>query len=102
MRKKILSGVFALALLATAGLGVNRSLKSDAGLSDLALANVEALAQGEDGTNVGYCYMEQSFSSNNGWKKFCDSRTNDNTIYPCPSNDKLSGYSESYKDRCTK
>ena len=47
MKKKILSGVFALALLATAGLGVHKSMKSDAGLSDLALSNVEALANGE-------------------------------------------------------
>ena len=47
MKKKILSGLFALALLATAGFGVQKSLKSDVGLSDLALNNVEALAQGE-------------------------------------------------------
>ena len=49
MKKKILSGVFALALLATAGFGVQKSMKSNVGLSDLALANVEALAQNEDG-----------------------------------------------------
>ena len=47
MRKKIFSGVFALALLATAGLGAHKSMNSNAGLSDLALNNVEALAQGE-------------------------------------------------------
>ena len=47
MKMKILSGVFSLALLATAGFGVHKSLKSDAGLSDLALSNVEALAEGE-------------------------------------------------------
>ncbi|ULB33780.1 NVEALA domain-containing protein [Proteiniphilum propionicum] len=47
MQKKILSGLFALALLSTAGFGVNKSLKSDANLSDLALANVEALAENE-------------------------------------------------------
>jgi len=49
MKKKILSGVFALALLATAGFGVQKSMKSDAGLSDLALSNVEALADNEIG-----------------------------------------------------
>ena len=43
--KKILSGVFALALLATAGFGVQKRLKSDANLSDLALSNVEALVR---------------------------------------------------------
>ena len=47
MRKKMLSGLFALALLATAGYGVNKSMNSDANLSDLALSNVEALANGE-------------------------------------------------------
>jgi hypothetical protein len=47
MKKKILSGIFALALLVAAGYGVNKSMKSDVSLSDLALANVEALAQGE-------------------------------------------------------
>ena len=49
MKKKILSGVFALALLAATGFGVNKSMKNDAGLSDLALSNVEALAQSESG-----------------------------------------------------
>lgn len=48
MKKKLLSGIFALALLATAGYGVNKSMKSDSNLSDLVLANVEALAQSED------------------------------------------------------
>ncbi|WP_436417528.1 hypothetical protein KCV26_15205 [Petrimonas sulfuriphila] len=52
MRKKILSGVFALALLATAGLGVHKSMKSDTNLNDLALANVEALAYGEGSPNL--------------------------------------------------
>ncbi|ULB33759.1 NVEALA domain-containing protein [Proteiniphilum propionicum] len=47
MKKKILSGVFALALLATAGYGVNKSMNGNANLNDLALANVEALAQSE-------------------------------------------------------
>ena len=47
MRKKVFSGIFALALLATAGWGVNKSMSNDAGLSDLALANVEALAETE-------------------------------------------------------
>lgn len=62
MKKKILSGVFALALLATAGFGVQKSMKSNANLSDLALSNVEALASGEsssydcgNGCSGAYC-----------------------------------------------
>ena len=55
MKKKILSGVFALALLATAGFGVHKSMKSDTDLSDLALNNVEALANGESGGDREDC-----------------------------------------------
>jgi hypothetical protein len=57
MRKKVFSGIFALALLATAGWGVNKSMSNDVGLSDLALSNVEALANGESGSSdcATYC-----------------------------------------------
>ena len=48
MKKVILNSIFALALLVIAGYGVNKSMNSDAILSDLALANVEALAQNEN------------------------------------------------------
>ena len=63
MKKKILLGLFALALLATAGFGVQKSLKSDAGLSDLALSNVEALAFGEEPGDIppGTKYYKYTF-----------------------------------------
>jgi len=50
MKKKILSGVFALALLVATGYGVNKSMNSDTKLSVLVLSRVEALGQtsGED------------------------------------------------------
>ena len=54
MKKKLLSGLFALALLATTAVGVVESRKSEAGLSDLAMANVEALADGESGGSYDY------------------------------------------------
>lgn len=47
MRKKIITGLVALALLVTAGIGVMESKKNELVLNDLALANVEALAFGE-------------------------------------------------------
>ena len=49
MKKKFLSGVFALALLATAGWGMNKSMSNNSNLTGLALANLEALADGESG-----------------------------------------------------
>lgn len=47
MKKKILSGIFALALLTATGLGVNQSMKRNVDLSDLVMTNVDALAYGE-------------------------------------------------------
>ena len=49
MKKKILSGLFASALLIAAATGAMESKKSEAGLSDLAMANIEALSQSETG-----------------------------------------------------
>ena len=56
MKKIILSSICAVALLATAGYGVNKSMNSNASLSDLALMNVEALAHLEDGCDE--CHSE--------------------------------------------
>lgn len=47
MKKKILMGALAIVLLATAGFGVNQSLKNDTDFSIVMLSNVEALAEGE-------------------------------------------------------
>lgn len=60
MRKKVLSGIFALVILLIAGYGVNRSMNSHADMNDLALRNVLALADvenpdpGEGGLDCSY------------------------------------------------
>lgn len=46
-KKAILSTVFTIALVAVAGFGINKSVNNNINLNDLALANVEALANGE-------------------------------------------------------
>lgn len=56
MKKNILLSVVALALMLTISWGVSKSIQSDNNLSDLALNNVEALAQNEDG-GAGGCYQ---------------------------------------------
>ena len=48
MKKILLPGILALAVLLIAGYGVNRSMNSYGDLSDMALKNVLALADGED------------------------------------------------------
>lgn len=61
--------VFAFVFLATAGYGVSKSMKSDAKLSDLALENVEALADGESGDSKGLLYG--TAPDENGQCKYC-------------------------------
>lgn len=64
MKKKLLSGIFALALLVTAGYGVNKGMKSTINLSDLMLANVEALATNESGGSYScetYCKVDSEW-----------------------------------------
>ena len=64
MKKKILSGIFALALLVATGYGVSQTMKSDVNLSDLALSNVEALARNESGGDYCDIYCTPAV----GWK----------------------------------
>ena len=52
MKKKLLLGIFALVLLTATGYGVCENLKSNVNLSDPALSNMEALANGEGSPNV--------------------------------------------------
>lgn len=49
MRKIILSTIFSIALLASIGYGVSKSMTDNSVLSDLALSNIEAMASGESG-----------------------------------------------------
>ena len=52
--KKVVKLAFVAAFVAVAGYGVYANQTSDA-MSDLALANVDALAQGESGGGGSYC-----------------------------------------------
>jgi hypothetical protein len=96
-RKIILAGIAILAIagIATFNVSLNSQNRKVGGIS---LANVKALASGEDGTSVDYCFIQ----SNGGKFKEeipCDNRTNSSTIYPCLSNT-YNKYSA--QDRCTK
>lgn len=101
MKKNILVGIFALAFLVTVGYGVER-MNNYSKLTYLALENVEALADDESGTKVGRCNLEDTWAHERGYRYFCDSRTNDSTIYPCPSSSSFGSYDDNKKERCTK
>lgn len=100
MKKKIFFGALTLALMTTIGYGVQR-MQNQVILTGLALENMEALAQSEGGTNVGYCYLQGYGGTSSSYKVFCDRQTSNGSIYPCPS-ESMGSYSESARDRCTK
>jgi hypothetical protein len=77
-------------------MGLNSQSKK---VIDISLANNKALANGEEGTSVGTCYL-QGGVDNYVNKIPCDSRTDANTIYPCLSS--ALHYYTNYSDRCTK
>lgn len=62
MKKKIFGAVIIAAMALAAGWNFNQS-KNEVALSDLALANVEALASGEGGYTRCYVYYTEGFSS---------------------------------------
>lgn len=66
------------------------------------LANVEALAdEAGEATKVGTCYLKMP-SCTYEWKIFCNEKTDNHTIYPCPNTDSYGGFSDMAQDRCTK
>lgn len=75
-KKTILSSIFAIALVAVAGMGINKSVNNDANLSDLALANVEALAADETGNGCGYAAYEWDNDWYEDTKNFIKCTTN--------------------------
>ena len=61
MKKRIFKGLAITAFAMVAGYNVYQSNNEVKGMSELMLANVEALAQGEQGTNcTGFYYVCQS------------------------------------------
>lgn len=67
---------------------------------DLAFENLNAMSQNEEGTRVGTCYRRGDSAGEFKFRPVCDSRTDDHTIYPCPSTDTYT--TDSKSDKCTK
>ena len=100
MKRNFLIGIVVMAIMGvvTVNFGLNSSTN---GLSDMSLANVEALAQNEDGgTSVGVCFMRVGPSGKLDQRRFCDPRTSVTMIYPC-GDESLDFYADTNKDRCT-
>lgn len=99
MKKMKLKIAMVAVVAAVAGTVTYQNQTKEIGMSELALANVEALAQNE-GTAVAMCYMRVGFTGKYDNRRFCDSRTNGTTIYPCLGTT-LDFYDDNRVDRCT-
>ncbi|MCD8093622.1 MAG: NVEALA domain-containing protein [Bacteroides sp.] len=64
MKKKLMRATLAVVFAAVAGYGLYVSQRDNGGMSDLALANIEALAAGEGSGQTLKCY--KTISSNGG------------------------------------
>lgn len=98
MKKLKLKIAIVAVVAAVAGYGVYQNRTKEV-ISELTLANVEALAENE-GTAVAMCYMRVGFTGKYDNRRFCDSRTNGTTIYPCLGHS-MDFYDDSRVDRCT-
>lgn len=98
MKKLKLKIAIVAVVAAVAGYGVYQNRTKEV-ISELTLANVEALAENE-GTAVAMCYMRVGFTGKYDSRRFCDSRTNGTTIYPCLGHS-MDFYDDSRVDRCT-
>ena len=99
MKKKIIIGIAVLAIAIIAVFNVNLRVGKKSEISLLVLANIEALAS-ESGTSAKWCYIRQSYGVNNKHTIFCDDKTNNDKIFPCPT-ESFGVVLESSKDRCT-
>ena len=105
-KKKIFGSITVLAIAAMVAFNVNINSQEKV-LSEVSLANIEALADESGGTSAGICYIkvgpfaeEARYGSRSYW---CNSETDASTIYPCDSSDDSNDfYNDNTKDRCTK
>jgi hypothetical protein len=83
MKKNILGGIVVLAIAAVAAWNVSMNSQKNVGLSDVMLANVEALADGESGglpctqgcRSIGWGFSQilKCDCDYTGWFSSCDS-----------------------------
>lgn len=102
MKKHFLSISSFVCIVVISGYNVYQS-RNKVVMSEIMKRNVEALASGEEGTAAPKCYLKQE--GNYGLSQFayfCNEKTNDEMIYPCPEHPEFGYLDETKKDRCTK
>ena len=99
MKKKTLSVIGVFLYLSMSFVITGETNKKET-IQNLAFNNIEAMSRDEDGTKVGTCFRDNGTSGDFEFKILCDSRTDENTIYPCESTKIYSSFNK--EDRCTK
>jgi hypothetical protein len=98
--KKLFLGIVVLVAIVVIAIVNTRGNKHRKMLAtDLALANVEALANSENGIPASWCFKYVT-PGTYAVKLFCDSRTGSNMIYPCPQ-ESFGYFVSGVTDRCT-
>ena len=97
--RKVLSAVFAIAIVALAG--YNTCLKGrNYNASALVMENIEALADdGEGGAKTKVCFRVDQSSTNVRTAIFCHESTSDTWIGDC-NHETYNNYSEMLRDKC--
>jgi hypothetical protein len=101
MKSRLLIGL-AVAIVAIAAVTVSLSVYQHRnGTPEISLlsANVEALSN-DEGTPASSCARTGGPSCPYEERMYCNSQTNSDTIYPCPTSSRMDYYSS--MDRCTK
>lgn len=85
MKKVAFIGMAAIIALAAWSYSDYQRYSLPDGITDLMLANIEALADEEtEGTPVADCYIRaNTVNQDTGWHLFCSDKTSSSMIYPC-------------------
>ena len=64
-------------------------------------ANIEALSNDEDAVKTARCYITKDGGGRDtGWIFSCNDKTNETTIYSCPTDKIYYPYNPTHYDRC--
>lgn len=90
---------FAASVVVCAFYNVYNSKNQKEIVSELTLSNIEALSDTEK-TETKICYFELQNGTNSKWLLFCNEKTDETGIYPCPQTESNGYYNDFAKDKC--
>ena len=102
-RMAIFAGIGIFAVVFATNVTFVSAQKAKLDSSSLLGRNIVALAKSEEGTPASSCARRMAPNAGElDSRMFCDSRTDADTIYPCPKETSYDYYKDGNQDRCTK